>query len=56
MVLLMDLADYTDQEIADVMGIKLVTVRSYRSRGHKIMKREHGSLLAKWETPTENRK
>ena len=55
-VLMMDLADYTDQEIAEVMGIKLVTVRSYRSRGHMIMRREHGPLLASWRTPTADRK
>lgn len=55
-VLLMDLADYTDREIAEVMGIKLVTVRSYRSRGHMIMRREHGPLLASWRTPTVDRK
>ena len=56
MVLMMDLADYADQEIAEVMGIKPVTVRSYRSRGHKIMRREHGPLLASWKTPTADRK
>ena len=55
-VLLMDLADYTDQEIADVMSIELVTVRSYRSRGRKIMRREHGPLLASWKTPTADSK
>jgi len=55
-VLLMDLADYTDQEIAEVMGIKLVTVRSYRSRGHMIMRREHGLLLASWRTLTVDRR
>jgi len=55
-VLLMDLADYTDQEIAEVIGIQPVTVRSYRSRGRKIMRREHGSLMASWKTPAADRK
>jgi DNA-directed RNA polymerase specialized sigma24 family protein len=55
-VLLMDLADYTDEEIAEVMGIKLVTVRSYRSRGRKIMRREHRLLFASWKVPAADRK
>ena len=55
-VLLMDLADCTDQEIAEAMEIKLVTVRSYRSRGRKIMSREHPLLRASWKVPAADRK
>ena len=55
-VLLMDLADYTDQEIAEVMCVRPVTVRSYRSRGRKIMRREHPLLFASWKVPAADRK
>jgi DNA-directed RNA polymerase specialized sigma24 family protein len=47
-VLLMDLADYTDHEIAEVMNLKPATVRAHRHRGHKIMRQQYGSLRAAW--------